>query len=167
MKKNIMFLSSLCASLLVACQSSNDLDMTAFNNLSFDGKTIYLVGEMNDYKISQAYALKKEEDNRFCVVTALRSDLAPYRFKFTDENWSNGTNFGFKNPPGTMYEGSAMQALNANSRFEDMRFYPEKDGMYSFCLIKSNDSYYAQVSAVDKKELAYLAHYIALVNNND
>lgn len=160
----------LCAASLFSCSSNNDyeeaIDLTLQDSLKINGKVIYLLGEMNNYTPSAANALQKSSDNRYCVVSALRSDWAPYRFKFADDSWSEGSRFGFKNPPGAIYDGSAPVLLNANSRFEELKFYPSVDGMYNFCLIKSNNHYYATVTMEKSNSLAYLTNLMHASNNH-
>lgn len=132
------------------------LNTPTAESLTVQNKTIYLLGEMNQFKPNSAYALVQQGENRYCTVSALRSDWSPYRFKFADAAWSSGTNFGFAKPPGTIYEGSAPVQLNANSRFEEIKFYPKEDGLYRFCLLKKGNEYFAEVDMVGSQNLAYL-----------
>lgn len=125
------------------------------DSLVIDDRTIYLLGEMNHFKASSAHALLRSGD-RYCAKSGLRADLAPYRFKFADDAWSQGTNFGFAAPPGTLYLDSTPVELNGSSRFEELRFYPQEDGIYRFCMFRRGDSYFAEVKLSDANALAYL-----------
>ncbi|MCI7772544.1 MAG: pullulanase [Succinivibrio sp.] len=135
------------------------------NGYSIDGKAIYLRGEMNDYEVSETYRLRKADEG-YCTLATLRADWAPYKFKFADENWSNGTNFGYLNPPGVLKEGSRTIPLNPNSKFEEISFYPKADGVYKFCLIPQNDNYYLLVLKSSKKELPTMAQLIKMSKSN-
>lgn len=80
---------------------------------------------MNDYEASETYRLRKD-GHGYCTLATLRSDWAPYKFKFADENWSKGTNFGFLTPPGVLRDGARSLELNPNSKFEEISYYPKK-----------------------------------------
>ena len=69
---------------------------------------------IDDYEVSETYRLRKANEG-YCTLATLRADWAPYKFKFADENWSNGTNFGYLNPPGVLKEGSRTIPLNPPS----------------------------------------------------
>lgn len=122
----------------------------------FSGRKVYLRGEMNDYGVQEAYELKPLEANKYCTVAPLRSDWSPYRFKFADENWTAGTNFGYAIPPAVIREGSARAQLNPNSRFEELRYEPQEDGIYRFCIEFENNVPYATVTFMEKSRLTSL-----------
>ena len=130
------------------------------NSLVIEHRTIYLLGEMNQFRPSTAYALIRSGNNRYCASSLLRADWAPYRFKFADDSWTQGTNFGFAEPPGTLYVDSGQVRLNPSSRFEELQFYPREDGTYRFCLIRRNGGYYAEVEQSDAPSLAYLENLL-------
>ncbi len=100
---------------------------------------------MNDYEVSESYRLRKQDDYGYCTLAKLRSDWAPYKFKFADEKWSAGTNFGYMTPPGAIREGSKALELNPFSKFEELVFYPKEDGIYRFCLIENDGKYLVTV----------------------
>ena len=50
--------------------------------------------------------------------------------------------------------------LNPNSKFEEISYYPKKDGIYRFCLIPKNGRYYVTVTKSSKKELPSMAQLI-------
>ena len=144
-KKIIIGLASCCA-FLCACSSNTDETRSqAASGYSIEGKGIYLRGEMNDYEVSESYRLRSDGDNGYCTLANLRSDWAPYKFKFADESWSDGANFGYMAPPGVLREGSKAIEANPFSKFEEMSFYPKTDGVYRFCLIKDSSKYYVTV----------------------
>lgn len=160
-KLSIISISFLSFFLLNACSSSDDSSSNTNDNvesvisltsdsLKIDGREIYLRGEMNDYAANTAYRLEKVKDNVYCTIAPLRADWSPYRFKFADANWTSGSNFGFATPPGDIQEGSSNILLNPNSRFEEIKFHPQNDGNYRFCLIKKGSKYYAEVKRTDK-----------------
>lgn len=132
-------------------------------SLVIDGRAIYLLGEMNQFRPSPQYALTQDrhDGRRHCASSLLRADRAPYRFKFADDAWSAGTNFGFAEPPGTLYVDSGRVRLNPGSRFEELQFYPREDGTYRFCMVERNGGYYAEVELSDASSLAYLEHLLA------
>ena len=112
----------------------NEAQDGALNNPLFMGRVIYLRGEMNDYGVQRPYRLREFAPNTYCTLAPLRSDWSPYRFKFADDKWTAGTNFGYAVPPAIMREGSSKVLLNPNSRFEEVRYEPLQDGIYRFCI---------------------------------
>ena len=151
----------LVCALLSGCSSDegNAVKTLSPGGLTINDKAIYLGGEMNDYEASETYRLRKD-GHGYCTLATLRSDWAPYKFKFADENWSKGTNFGFLTPPGVLRDGARSLELNPNSKFEEISYYPKKDGVYRFCLIPKNDRYYVTVTKSSKKELPSMAQLI-------
>ncbi len=146
-------MSAVAAIFLSACSSSGD-DLNVDNN-----HALYLRGEMNDYAVSETYRLREHKDG-LCTQATLRSDWAPYKFKFADASWSSGYNYGYFNPPGALRLHSAPQKLNPKSRFEELSFYPEKDGIYRFCLLKKDDGFYASVVLEKNSEIKPLLEEI-------
>ena len=159
---------------LSACQSSEELkdapeeavvsqaeaatevsqaEADALDHPIFKGKAIYLRGEMNDYGVQRAYRLRKISDNEYCALAPLRSDWSPYKFKFADANWTSGTSFGFAVPPGVLRAGSAKLLLNPKSRFEEIRYEVDSDGIYRFCITLDHDVPYVAVSQLEDGKL--------------
>lgn len=130
------------------------------HNAAFNGRNVYLRGEMNDYGVQAPYQLRKFEDNKYCTLAPLRSDWSPYRFKFADSKWTKGTNFGYALPPAVIREGSARAQLNPNSRFEELRYEPEVDGIYRFCIEFDNDVPYATVTYIEEGQLTTMDEVI-------
>ncbi|MBQ4246434.1 MAG: pullulanase [Succinivibrio sp.] len=154
--------SFFAAALLSGCSSSSTVDRSsAHSGFSINDKAIYLRGEMNDYAVSDAYRLRASKHG-FCTVALLRSDWAPYKFKFADADWSDGTNFGFMNPPGVLRNGKKSLELNQNSKFEEVSFYPKDDGVYRFCLLPKNNRYFVVVEKTSKKELLSMAQLMRI-----
>ena len=142
------------AVLLSGCNGSSQADDDAPE--AVNGAPIYLRGDMNDYGVSGNFRLRKNEAG-LCTEAALRAEWSPYHFKFADEKWSKGTNFGYMDPPGTIHDGQGPVMLNPNSKFEDLTLDVDKDGIYRFCLLKQNDSYFVGVMfvrEVDEKSLS-------------
>lgn len=108
---------------------------------------LYLRGDMNDYAVSETYRLKPSQYG-LCTEVALHADWSPYHFKFADAKWSQGNNYGYAMPPGSLEEQSRDLKLNANSKFEDVTLRVRHDGVYRLCLIKKDDGAYASVSKV-------------------
>ena len=96
------------------------------------GKPIYLRGEMNDWAAKPEFLVQKVEDGVFMAKAELKVDYAPYKFKFADSAWTPGTNFGYLTAPG-VFEKDPIE-LNPNSKFEEVKFTPPKDGDYDFYL---------------------------------
>lgn len=145
--------------------AENSADNSADNAQSeiaplFMGREIFLRGEMNDYGVQRPYRLRRFEENTFCTLAALRSDWSPYRFKFADANWSNGTNFGYAVPPAVIRKGAARTMLNPNSRYEELRYELNEDGIYRFCLIYDNDIPYATVTRLENDKLTTMDELI-------
>ena len=156
---------------LSACQSSDEVkddpkaatvapqtelsqvEADALDHPIFKGKAIYLRGEMNDYGVQRAYRLRKISDNEYCALAPLRSDWSPYKFKFADASWTNGTNFGFAVPPGVLRAGSAKLLLNPKSRFEEIRYEADSDGIYRFCIMLDHDVPYVSVNQLEDGKL--------------
>lgn len=164
---NIYLLNSLVVGILAVtgCSSSSQTAADAMSgatqvakNVPYSERKIYLRGEMNDYEVSESYLLKLEQDSKKCTYANLRQDWAPYKFKFADAKWTEGTNFGFMNPPGVMREGSRSIELNPSSRFEEILFYPNQDGTYRFCLSEKSGKYYVSVERASHKDLLTLSH---------
>lgn len=130
-----------------------EVEENALDHPIFKGKAIYLRGEMNDYGVQRSYRLRKISDREYCALAPLRSDWSPYKFKFADSEWTDGTNFGFAVPPGVLRDGSAKSLLNPKSRFEELRYEVSADGIYRFCIIVDNDLPYAQVSLLEDGKL--------------
>ncbi len=150
---------------VTGCSSSSENTTDAVSGATESSKEvpvserkIYLRGEMNDYEVSESYLLKTEQDSKKCTYANLRQDWAPYKFKFADAKWTEGTNFGFLNPPGVMREGSRSVELNPSSRFEEISFYPNQDGTYRFCLSEKGGKYYVHVEKASHKDLLTLSH---------
>lgn len=130
------------------------------HNQVFQGRNVYLRGEMNDYGVQPAYQLRKVEEGKYCTLAPLRSDWSPYRFKFADAKWTKGTNFGYAIPPAILREGSALAQLNPNSRFEELRYEPEHDGIYRFCIEFQNDVPYGSVTFIEEGRLTTMDEVI-------
>lgn len=62
----------------------------------------------------------------------------------------------FLTPPGVLRDGARSLELNPNSKFEEISYYPKKDGVYRFCLIPKNDRYYVTVTKSSKGSLQWL-----------
>lgn len=169
--KFLKFLTPVIAgAVLVSACSSDKVSVAAITpgGLSINEKAIYLRGEMNDYEVSETYRLRKSKTNSsYCTLASLRSDWSPYKFKFADEAWSTGTNFGYLTPPGVFREGARAVELNPNSKFEEISFYPKADGVYRFCLIQKNDKFYVTVSKSSQKELPTMAQLFKLTHRDD
>lgn len=184
-KKNLIWLGFVPAVLLAAaCSSNSETEDTAsaqqskasietekpeivakaeegaLDNPLFKGRAIYLRGEMNDYGVQSPYRLRKFADDTYCTVAPLRSDWAPYRFKFADASWSNGTNFGYAEPPAVLREGSGRARLNPQSRFEELRYIPQEDGIYRFCVIYDGSTPYATVTLLEDGKLTTMDEVI-------
>lgn len=172
-----MFLGLIPAAMLfTACSSQDDssslsknkgyselvtkAEEGALDNPLFRGRAIYLRGEMNDYGVQSAYRLRKFEEDTYCTVAPLRSDWAPYRFKFADAEWSNGTNFGYAEPPAVLRQGSGRARLNPASRFEELRYVPQEDGIYRFCVIYDGSVPYATVTLLEDGKLTTMDEVI-------
>ena len=151
----------VCASLCSCSEQTEHVKNIVSNALTINDKAIYLRGEMNDYEVSETYRLRKSGAG-FCTLATLRSDWAPYKFKFADENWSEGTSFGYMNPPGVIRDGIKAIELNPNSKFEEISYFPKADGVYRFCLIPQNGKYFVTVTRSSKKELPTMAQLIKL-----
>lgn len=123
-------------------------------------RAIYLRGEMNDYGVQAPYRLRKFDENKYCTVAPLRSDWSPYRFKFADAKWTEGTNFGAAVPPGILREGSDRAELNPNSRFEELRYEPKEDGIYRFCIEYTGEIPYATVTRLEDGKLTTMDQII-------
>lgn len=124
----------------------NEAQEGALNNPLFMGRVIYLRGEMNDYGVQRPYRLREFAPNTYCTLAPLRSDWSPYRFKFADDKWTAGTNFGYAVPPAIMREGSGKVLLNPSSRFEEVRYEPLQDGIYRFCIVYEDTVPYVTVT---------------------
>ena len=158
-KKKFFVLSSIVlASFCISACSSNNKDINSEKNKP----AIYLRGEMNDYAVSETYRLREDNGN-LCTLATLRSDWSPYKFKFADANWTSGTNFGYLTPPGVLRPKSGPLKLNPNSRFEELRFYPQKDGVYKFCLIKRGSDFYVTVDEAEKQAIKTIAQVVTLL----
>ncbi|MDY2798385.1 MAG: hypothetical protein SOV16_04315 [Anaerobiospirillum succiniciproducens] len=176
-KQALVFLGIIPAAMLfTACSSQDDssslsknkgyselvtkAEEGALDNPLFRGRAIYLRGEMNDYGVQSAYRLRKFEEDTYCTVAPLRSDWAPYRFKFADAEWSNGTNFGYAEPPAVLRQGSGRARLNPTSRFEELRYVPQEDGIYRFCVIYDGSVPYATVTLLEDGKLTTMDEVI-------
>lgn len=156
--------AAVLAFLAAGCSSDSSPDdnsslipaLASVNVFAPQGKAVYLRGEMNDYAVLSSYQLIQRGDGAYCTVAPLRADWSPYRFKFADADWSAGSNFGYAAPPGILREGSAPQELNPNSRFEELRFYPREDGIYSFCILSQNGRYLVTVTRAQQRELSLM-----------
>ncbi len=140
--------------LLAGCTGSSDADDAAPDAQA--GSPLYLRGDMNDYGVSGNFRLKQAQDG-LCTEAALRAEWSPYHFKFADENWSKGSNYGFMEGPGAISDGSAPVKLNPQSKFEDLTLTVTKDGIYRFCLLKQDGGDFATVKFVrdgDEKALS-------------
>ena len=131
-------------------------DAQALGNPLFHGREIYLRGEMNDYGVQRPYRLRQFDENIYCTLAPLRSDWSPYRFKFADDAWSAGTNFGYAVPPAIIREGSGRVLLNPNSRFEEVRYEPKQDGIYRFCIEYEDTVPYVTVTHLEDGKLTSL-----------
>lgn len=131
----------------------DETDEETLENPYFHGRLIYLRGEMNDYGVQRPYRLRKFDDDTYCTIAPLRADWAPYRFKFADANWTDGTNFGYATPPAVIREGAAPTRLNPQSRFEELRYEPKIDGIYRFCMVYKSGIPYATVSYLEDGKL--------------
>lgn len=178
---NKYFLLCIPAAILAvsACQSNNstisqkDQEIVAqaednsFNNEHFQGRDVYLRGEMNDYSIQRSYRLRKFAEDKYCTLAPLRSDWSPYRFKFADALWTDGTNFGYAYPPAVIREGSAKMLLNPSSRFEELRYEPSTDGIYRFCIEYEDDKPFVTVTHLVEGKLTTMDEIIQAEINAD
>lgn len=147
--------------ILCSCSSQGPIDQIISSSLNINNRPVYLRGEMNDYEVSETYRLRKSDDG-YCTYATLRTDWSPYKFKFADSDWSEGSNFGFMSGPGVIREGYLPLKLNPDSKFEEISFYPNSDGVYKFCVIKRNGGYYATVYKSSKKLLLSMAQLFKL-----
>jgi len=163
-----MMITSVAAVFLLSSCSSNNAPVASLvpGGFSINEKAVYLRGEMNDYEVSESYRLRKDDEDTYCTVATLRADWAPYKFKFADADWSDGSNFGYRNPPGILHEGSAPVELSANSKFEEISFYPKSDGVYRFCLIKDDNRFFASVQKTSHRSLLSMAQLMKLSKAN-
>lgn len=156
----ISFIAAAAAALALlssGCSDNNPVAALTTTALAPQGHNVYLRGEMNDYAVLSSYLMTLQKAGAYCTLAPLRADWAPYRFKFADKDWSAGSNFGFATPPGILREGSAPVELNPNSRFEELRFYPKKDGIYRFCINLDDDGrYFVTVRAAKDDELSLI-----------
>ncbi|SFS77510.1 hypothetical protein SAMN02910357_01776 [Succinivibrio dextrinosolvens] len=165
--KKMMITSVAAAFLLTSCSSNNTpVASLVPGGFSINSKAVYLRGEMNDYAVSESYRLRKDDEDTYCTVATLRADWAPYKFKFADADWSEGSNFGYRNPPGILHEGSFPVELSSNSKFEEISFYPKSDGVYRFCLIKRDNGFFASVQKTSHRSLLSMAQLIKLSKAN-
>lgn len=130
-----------------------EVEADALDHPIFNGRVIYLRGEMNDYGVQRAYRLRKNAENQYCALAPLRSDWSPYKFKFADANWTKGSNFGFAVPPGVLRAGSGKLLLNPKSRFEEIRYEVDSDGIYRFCISIDHDLPYVTVDLLQDGKL--------------
>lgn len=163
-----MMITSVAAAFLLSSCSSNNAPVASLvpGGFSINEKAVYLRGEMNDYEVSESYRLRKDDEDTYCTVATLRADWAPYKFKFADADWTDGSNFGYRNPPGILHEGSTPVELSANSKFEEISFYPKSDGVYRFCLIKNDNHFFASVQKTSHRSLLSMAQLMKLSKAN-
>jgi len=104
------------------------------------GKTVYLRGEMTWWEAAPQYQLQQVENGLFMTQAKLKADGNRYRFKFADNHWQCGTNFGVKSGNGILTAGGQAVTLNPCSLFDDLQIMPTEDGVYEFYLdISGND----------------------------
>lgn len=110
-----------------------------------EGRELYLRGEMNGYEAKESYRLKKAGDG-WCATAALKAEKGSYKFKFGDNLWTSGSNFGFAKSPGEVKSAADKIELNRYSKFEDLKYIMEGgDGNYDFCLLQEADKFYVTV----------------------
>ncbi|HHQ4533085.1 TPA: pullulanase [Aeromonas veronii] len=120
---------------LGGCASSGGAEQAGTDNSDFGGKSIYLRGEMNDWMATDESKVVKVADKLYMAKGTLKKEWAPYKFKFADSGWSCGTNFGYKSPSnGVAVLGGEAVPVNPCSKYEDMKFSPDADGVYEFYL---------------------------------
>ena len=51
---------------------------------------------------------------------------------------------------------SSLPTRSGQTRFEDLRYYPAKDGVYRFCVEQDDDEYYVSVTEASSEELGFI-----------
>lgn len=139
-KRTVTMMLAAGTLVLGGCASNGGAEQAA-DNSDFGGKSIYLRGEMNDWMATDASKVVKVADKLYMAKGALKKEWAPYKFKFADSGWSCGTNFGYKSPSdGVAVLGGEAVPVNPCSKYEDMKFSPDADGVYEFYLNMAGDT---------------------------
>jgi len=101
-------------------------------------RTLYVRGVFTWWDAEPEFQAKMIEANLWTASAELVADGNPYEWKFADGAWSAGTNFGYEKSgdfDGTIKVGVENKvAVNPNSAFENLKFTPEKDGVFNFFL---------------------------------
>ncbi|KUE78175.1 pullulanase [Aeromonas schubertii] len=131
-KKTVTMILAAGTLVLGGCASNGDQAADAGD---FGGKAVFLRGEMNDWQALDESKIVKVSDKIYMAKGTLKKEWAPYKFKFADANWSCGTNYGYASPSdGVATLGGAPVPANPCSKYEDMKFSPDADGVYEFYL---------------------------------
>ena len=96
-KRTVTMMLAAGTLVLGGCASNGGAEQAA-DNSDFDGKSIYLRGEMNDWMATDESKVVKVADKLYMAKGTLKKEWAPYKFKFADSSWSCGSNFGYKSP---------------------------------------------------------------------
>ncbi|MDO2948470.1 pullulanase [Aeromonas simiae] len=130
-KKTVAMILAAGTLVLGGCSAGGGADASG----DFDGKSVFLRGEMNDWQANDETKVTKVGDKLYMAKGTLKKEWAPYKFKFGDANWSCGTNFGYKSPSdGVASLDGEPVPVNPCSKFEDLKFSPDADGVYEFYL---------------------------------
>jgi len=148
-----LVLPALSILALSACTTTNDDPF---------GKNLYLRGEMTWWEAAPQYRLEQVSRGVFMARAELKADGNPYRFKFADQSWQCGTNYGFKAGNGIITAGGEAVRLTACSQFDDLKIIPTEDGVYEFYLDIRGDEPVAYVKKSGIKPEAQHQHNTGL-----
>lgn len=110
---------------------SNRENTGAIAQLQWD--KLYLRGVFNWWEADARYKLTKNAEHHYSATIDLVADGQPYEFRFSDQDWSLGTNCGYlaQDRDQVLNLNTIVQA-DCNTHIKNFKFTPVLSGSYTF-----------------------------------
>jgi len=95
-------------------------------------KTMFLRGVFTWWDAEEEFRIKRVDGDLYKASAELVADGQPYDFKFADAGWTSGKNCGYKSKEDETVEIGKKSKANCSSVFENFKFTPAEDGVYTF-----------------------------------
>ena len=109
--------------------NKNNMPSTA--HLNWD--KLYLRGVFNWWEADARYKMIKHADHHYSATIDLIADGQPYEFKFSDQDWSLGTNCGYlMQDRDQILRLDTIVKADCKTRANNFKFTPLLTGSYTF-----------------------------------
>lgn len=131
MFKKIAAISLSVAALALGGCGATDGDAGATGKPDMS-KVMFLRGVFTWWDAEEEFRIKRVDGDLYMAKAELVADGQPYDFKFADAGWTSGKNCGYKGKEDEVIELGKKSKANCSSVFENFKFTPAEDGVYTF-----------------------------------